>query len=173
MVLDLTKALLNTGTIINSTSEFEMTTLSSNMGDFTVLRKEPIVISALSSKKKTVHIESDIHIVLGIPCARCLDEVETSLNFQICKDIYFDVESITEDMEDQSFVDGNTIDIDKMLYNEILLNIPIRVLCKDTCKGICAKCGMNLNNGSCKCDTFVPDPRMSVISDIFKNFGDK
>ena len=38
------------------------------------------------------------------------------------------------------------------------------------CKGICRKCGKNLNEGACGCDDSVPDPRMSVIQDIFKQF---
>ncbi len=40
---------------------------------------------------------------------------------------------------------------------------------KDDCKGICPVCGQNLNEKECGCDTFVPDPRMAVIQDIFKN----
>lgn len=56
------------------------------------------------------------------------------------------------------------------LHNEVLINWPMRVLCKEDCKGICSRCGANLNQGSCDCDTADLDPRMAVISDIFKNF---
>ena len=46
----------------------------------------------------------------------------------------------------------------------------MKVLCKDNCKGICSRCGANLNKGDCGCDTWVPDPRMAAIQDIFKQF---
>ena len=45
--------------------------------------------------------------------------------------------------------------------------MPVKVLCRPDCKEICKKCGHNLNDGDCGCDTFVPDPRMAAIKDIF------
>jgi uncharacterized protein len=83
----------------------------------------------------------------------------------------FNKDKQSEDMEEQSFLDGNIIDIDEMLYPEIFINLPTKVLCRDDCKGICRVCGKNLNQGECGCDTFVADPRMAAISDIFKNFS--
>ena len=65
------------------------------------------------------------------------------------------------------------LDVDKMLYLEIMLNIPGKVLCREDCKGICTVCGCNLNDGECGCDRFVPDPRMSAINDIFEKFNKK
>ncbi len=50
---------------------------------------------------------------------------------------------------------GFELDVDKLVYAEILVNWPMRVLCKDDCKGICKVCGMNLNKGTCSCDSFV------------------
>ena len=46
--------------------------------------------------------------------------------------------------------------------------VTMRVLCSDNCKGICNRCGTNLNRGTCDCDNRSLDPRMSVIQDIFK-----
>ncbi len=72
-------------------------------------------------------------------------------------------------MDDQNFMDGFSLDVDALVHDEILMNWPAKILCKDDCKGICPVCGQNLNEGECGCDTFVPDPRMAVIQDIFKN----
>ena len=73
-------------------------------------------------------------------------------------------------MDESSFIQNKELDTDKLLHNEVLINWPMRVLCKEDCKGICSRCGANLNQGSCVCDTADLDPRMAVISDIFKNF---
>ena len=78
-----------------------------------------------------------------------------------------------EDEEEQCFVTSHFLDVDKMLYLEIMLNIPGKVLCREDCKGICTVCGCNLNDGECGCDRFVPDPRMSAINDIFEKFNKK
>ena len=62
---------------------------------------------------------------------------------------------------------GYELDVDTLINNEILINMPVKVLCKEECKGICPVCGGNLNEKECGCDTFVPDPRMAAIKDIF------
>lgn len=171
MIIDLSNALLNTGTHKQYTVSLEMNSFSYPFGTYEITHKPEFTLTAVSPRRDNIHIEGRIILTLLIPCDRCLESVVTELDFQIDKDICLDADTQTEDMDDQSFVDGHTIDIDKMLYNEILLNVPMKTLCGAACKGICKRCGMNLNNGSCDCDNFVPDPRMSVISDIFKNFG--
>ena len=65
---------------------------------------------------------------------------------------------------------GFELDVDKLVYAEILVNWPMRVLCKDDCKGICKVCGMNLNKGACNCQRTELDPRMAAIQDIFNKF---
>jgi uncharacterized protein len=66
-------------------------------------------------------------------------------------------------------MEGFQLDLDALVQNEILVNWPVKILCKEDCKGICPKCGQNLNVGNCGCDTFVPDPRMAVLKDIFES----
>lgn len=73
----------------------------------------------------------------------------------------------TEEEDDQIFMEGYQLNVEDLLYSEILLNLPTKVLCREDCKGICRQCGKDLNEGECGCDTFVPDPRMAVIKDIF------
>jgi uncharacterized protein len=46
---------------------------------------------------------------------------------------------------------GDTIELDKMLSDNFILNLPIRFLCKEQCKGLCQRCGKNLNEGGCDC----------------------
>ena len=46
----------------------------------------------------------------------------------------------------------------------------MKVLCKEDCKGICNRCGANLNMGSCKCDNAEPGTGMSKILDVFNQF---
>ena len=107
-------------------------------------------------------------MILGIPCDRCLEIVKSPIDFELSVDLDFNEE---EAEEDQAFLDGHIIDIDEMLYPEIFINLPSKVLCRDDCMGICRVCGKNLNQGECGCDTFVADPRMAAISDILKKIS--
>jgi uncharacterized protein len=89
-------------------------------------------------------------------------------------DLSFEHEVVSPDYtgevdEDASpeIMEGYHLNVDELINNEILLNWPLKILCKEDCKGICKVCGKNLNDGDCGCDDFVPDPRMAAIKDIF------
>ena len=62
------------------------------------------------------------------------------------------------------------ITLEQLLHNEILIHWPMRVLCKEDCKGICSHCGKDLNEGPCSCEQESLDPRMAAIRDIFSKF---
>ena len=64
-------------------------------------------------------------------------------------------------------MEGSCLDTEAFVHNEILVSWPGKILCREDCRGICPVCGRDLNKGDCGCDTFVPDPRMAVIQDIF------
>ncbi|MDD6168654.1 MAG: DUF177 domain-containing protein, partial [Lachnospiraceae bacterium] len=51
-----------------------------------------------------------------------------------------------------------------------LVNWPAKVLCKPDCKGICPKCGTNLNLETCDCEQGELDPRMAAFQDVFNKF---
>ena len=73
---------------------------------------------------------------------------------------------MTED-SDEPYIDGYLLDVDALVRNELFVHMPLRVLCKEDCKGICKRCGTNLNLGTCDCDATELDPRMAAILDIF------
>ena len=58
------------------------------------------------------------------------------------------------------------LDTDALLRDDILLELPSKFLCKESCKGLCPKCGKNLNEGSCNCDTHETDPRLAVLKQL-------
>ena len=56
---------------------------------------------------------------------------------------------------------------------ELLMNMPMKILCREDCKGICNRCGANLNEGTCHCEEEPKDPRMAAILDIFREAAEK
>ena len=107
-------------------------------------------------------------MTLEIPCARCLEPV--SVPFMISVDEQFELpetpDAVAEDSE-EPYIDGYQLDVDALVRNELFVHMPLRVLCKEDCKGICKRCGTNLNLGTCDCDATELDPRMAAILDIF------
>ena len=77
---------------------------------------------------------------------------------------------IKEQLDENNYIAGYELDVDALIADEMVLQWPMKILCKEDCKGICKVCGTNLNKSTCDCDQTVPDPRMAVFSDIFNQF---
>ena len=80
------------------------------------------------------------------------------------------IEERVNDLDESSYLTGMNLDVDRLVYLEVLICWPLKVLCKEDCKGICSRCGKNLNEGPCGCKEEPKDPRMAAISDIFSKF---
>ena len=79
-------------------------------------------------------------------------------------------EERTEALDESVFLHGYNLNVDELVCGEALLVWPMKVLCREDCKGLCPVCGQNLNLKTCDCDRTDLDPRMAKIRDIFKNF---
>lgn len=125
-------------------------------------------ITSLGNGKLTV--SGDMSFTFDGSCSRCLQpvsfDVPISFEYSVVKpDGFHEV-----DEDEQLFMNGYEMDTETLINNELIMSLPMKVLCKETCKGLCPVCGKNLNEGECGCDTFVPDPRMAAISDIFNAY---
>lgn len=156
---------------IDVPAELEMERFISKMGDYEIISKSPFYIHLKNMGKRRFSLSTAINIELNIPCDRCLTDVGYRMNINVNKDIDMNESSGDEESDDEFFyIQDNTLDVEKFAYNEILVNLPMKVLCSENCKGICNRCGANLNSQTCNCDTTELDPRMSKIRDIFNNF---
>lgn len=138
---------------------------------YPVLEKEDVTLNITNLGGRKVKIEVKTKVVLSIPCDRCLSEqrVEIPVSSEVEIDFNESSEERINDLNEIGYIDGYDLDVDRLVYEEILLGFPMKVLCKENCKGICKVCGANLNQGECGCNRAEPDPRMSVIRDIFNN----
>lgn len=80
---------------------------------------------------------------LGLTCHRCLTEWSESLRVEVAEALGF------EDDDVGYALDGDTVDLEPVLRDALLLEVPLRPLCRDDCLGICATCGADLNTDSC------------------------
>ena len=158
------------GMCIQKTAEFGMDTITFQSGSFPVLAKEPIELTITNTGDRNLEIRGTGKITVGIPCDRCLEEVSTEIPLEIERklDMKLTDEERVNDLDESSYLTGMDLDVDQLVYLEVLMSWPLKVLCREDCKGICNRCGTNLNYGTCDCDTRSLDPRMSVIQDIFK-----
>ena len=108
-----------------------------------------------------------------ILCARCLDPVHTPLAGEF--DLLFRPENvdaasgeraITEDETEIGYYETSGLLLEDVVREQVLLTLPGRTLCREDCKGLCAHCGQNLNEGSCNCAQTVVDPRWNALAGL-------
>lgn len=134
--------------------------------------KPPVHLVITNQNKRRVLIEGNAEYTLSIPCSRCLESVPTVVPVEIHVSLDFNENSGEEadEFDEEGYLNGYNLNVDLLVVDEILLAFPDKVLCSEDCKGLCMKCGQNLNQGECGCDRESLDPRMAAIQDIFKNF---
>ncbi|MBQ6757376.1 MAG: DUF177 domain-containing protein [Oscillospiraceae bacterium] len=99
-------------------------------------------------------------------CARCLKALEKSVSIPFTA--YLAEELQDEDSEDYYLIEGENVDIGEVARDALVLNMPTRFLCDEDCKGLCPKCGKNLNEGPCDCGE-DQDPRLAALAQLLEN----
>lgn len=115
-------------------------------------------------------VQGELRGELIVPCARCLAPVKTPLIITL-EDVFtptLDIvtgQAIKPEEEDQAlWIDEHHIlDLREVLRQYVLVALPMRPLCRADCRGLCAHCGKNLNEGPCDCKP-EPDPRWAKLA---------
>ncbi len=172
MLINLSDVLSDQHKTVDETVPLTMDKICLQSGEYPVVSSEPVHVRAEHIKGKELLIKADTALTVLIPCDRCLEEVRYDfvLNCTRHIDLGLSDAELTEELDESNFIDGYHLDVDKLLFHEILSDWPEKVLCREDCKGLCRVCGRNLNTGSCDCENPGLDPRMSVVRDLFKNF---
>ena len=109
----------------------------------------------------TGSIDTTIHGV----CDRCADEFDEDVSFPI--DVVLVTELANEENEDEWVfpLEGDSANLDEIVRTVFVLNMDSKLLCKPDCKGLCCKCGKNLNEGACSCQKEL-DPRFAALRQL-------
>ena len=108
-----------------------------------------------------------------VPCARCVEPVEIPLSAEF--DLIFrpaeaDSEalerSITAPETEIGYYQRDSLSLEDVLREQVLLSLPVRTLCKPDCKGLCPRCGENRNSTACTCDEGPADPRWEALAGL-------
>ncbi|HEX5235673.1 MAG TPA: DUF177 domain-containing protein [Silvibacterium sp.] len=125
------------------------------------------------------HIVPDIRLQatysgeFELACARCLEPVLRTLAGKF--DLLFRPLGVDEGGSERSISAADTeigyyqesgLMLEDVLREQVLLSLPARTLCREDCKGLCPRCGQDLNSESCECDTAPADARWSALSGL-------
>lgn len=114
------------------------------------------------NKADVVYLELNIDFDFEGVCDRCAENVNKQYSINLNKIIVPQLANDNVDYDNYIVVEKNILDVDDLVNEEIQLFLPQKMLCSEDCKGLCFKCGKNLNQEKCDCKKDV-DPRMSVL----------
>ncbi len=137
------------------------------------LKNEVKVKGTLTKHIAQTDVEGIIGAEAGVECSRCLLPIDQK--FEIAFESAFvmeenytqakEAEIGAKDLDVSVFV-GSEIDVTELVREQILLNLPEQVFCKENCKGLCEKCGANRNLINCKCIEKEVDPRWATLKNL-------
>ncbi len=100
-------------------------------------------------------------------CDRCLSPFDKELSFSFEYTLVKELQD--SDMEGYILVEGDFLDLGELCESDVVLNLPLKFLCRDDCKGLCSVCGKNLNQSECDCLKQEIDPRLAALKGLIKD----
>jgi len=124
----------------------------------------------LSKFDNQIILDAETEITANLICDRCADEFHSVIKSNF-RNVYLFRVNIKDDegeKEDVVFIhpDTDKIDLDKDIRDYAVLAVPMKNLCSEDCKGLCPKCGKNINEGPCNCNEEEIDPRWEPIQKL-------
>ena len=128
--------------------------------------KTPITASgSVRNTAGVMMMTGSIAAHLNALCDRCASEYEEDIELPL--DVVLVTELADEDHEDEGIfpLEGNNADLDEIIRTVFILNMDTKFLCSEDCKGLCFRCGKNLNLGPCDCKKEI-DPRFPALQQL-------
>ena len=118
----------------------------------------------VENRAGVLHLDGTLEVSVVYECSRCLKTEERSLSLEL-RAVFTDEED--SDEPDAFSLDGNLADIDEIVADAFILHSEERYLCREDCRGLCPRCGADLNEGPCGCGKEI-DPRLAVLRQLLE-----
>ena len=167
MIVDLAK-------LEGAHNRFDFSISAEDLETDNVRLKSDIAVSCEITKNiSKTDVTGTISVAAEIDCTRCLIPVEHLLAFSF-EAAYVPSEVLLKESEaeleagdlDVDALDTDELDLREVVREQILLNLPDQIFCRDDCKGLCQKCGANLNWIDCSCEEKEIDPRWAALKNL-------
>ncbi|MGM0444880.1 MAG: YceD family protein [Bacillota bacterium] len=153
MILDLSD-LLEVGSSLNYLKELKVDHLDFRGKEIPIKDSIKIDLDVLKTDNSFV-LTGELKVSLILQCSRCLKEYAHPIEVEISDEL------LIEDIEDLK-----NVNVFPILVSGIILEIPIKPLHDESCKGLCSICGQNLNEGECDCEEEIVDPRLAKLKEF-------
>ncbi|MEG1993943.1 MAG: YceD family protein, partial [Oscillospiraceae bacterium] len=113
--------------------------------------KKPVLVSIeFRNRAGVVTMDYEADYEIDSVCSRCLEQIHEEQNKRFSHTLVTELNQ--EDNDEYVVLDGYELDVTELVFTDIVLELPIKMLCSADCKGICQGCGKNLNKEKCVCE---------------------
>lgn len=145
------------------------------LSDGLVLASPVRIEAQLTGGDRQVALHARVQATIETVCDLCLTPISYPLDF-ICDEVLMrahDVDVLVdhganrEKLETENWIyDDVHLDLNYLVLDAIMMQLPLRHLCRPDCKGLCPHCGANLNDGPCDCENTEIDPRWAALAQL-------
>ena len=148
MVIDLKHIFVNENSSLPLEYKLDLSNVE-YMGNYPL--KKPVCIKGtISNKASLVGLKAQIFYEFEAGCDRCGCDTVHEYTVELDKSLAVSIEA--EESDTILITPDMKLDLDELVYSEVIVSLPMKHLCSEECKGICFKCGKNLNEEACGCN---------------------
>ncbi len=137
---------------------------------YMVVEADPFSLTLTWHKNRVLSVVGESSLLLQMSCDRCLQNVTVPVTFSIEEELHTDDCTGADGEEVFCLQDEEFLDADSLIEPFVSMNVPMKVLCRKDCKGICVRCGANLNDGPCGCQkTEAPTKMADALMKALQN----
>ncbi len=128
---------------------------------------EPVRISgSVRNVAGMLILSGSIRTTLHWTCDRCAAEFQEERELPVEAVLAESVED--EENDEIVLLEDGQLDLDDVFVTALVLETPMKILCREDCRGLCPKCGKNLNEGECTCPKKEVDPRLAALAKLLE-----
>ena len=170
MKIDLTSIVKNNGGTIKISIKEYLEDFKKGIG--TVTFTSPVEFNgSVTNFNGMLILKGKANVDYSTVCDRCGEKINKDLSLTVEEDIVeaTTAENTENNPDDDRFTfTGNILDLDRILADCLISNLPMSHICRDDCNGLCQTCGNRINSDSCNCEKKDPiDPRLEVLKGFF------
>jgi len=144
--------------------ETQLETDNLDFNSITAYKSKPHAVGRVFNRAGVIMLEGEVAADISCICDRCASAFDSTKLTKLSAVIAEETEDNADDPE-LFFLEGDEIDLDEIVSTCFILDMDTKFLCSDDCKGLCTRCGKNLNLGPCGCGKQI-DPRFAVLEQL-------
>lgn len=178
MLVDIAKV-RESGRPLEVEQSFDESALSVTADGVVQLPTPVLTRCRVTVQEERVRVQGRLKAQLSLTCCRCLQtfsrELEKTFDLEYAPDpkVEREGEELALNYEDLEvgFYRNDQLDLRSAVGEQILLEVPMKPLCREDCRGLCDQCGADLNSGECGCERRTFDPRLATLLELKKRLN--